>query len=315
MMKIFDSLCNCKMPTWADAVPTTILVCLLTIFHTCFTVWRKRSKMILFTGFSGSGRTELFLQLKDGTSQQGTVTSMEPNEDTFKLRPTSAPKEGKSKPVRIFGIPAYILDIPGNIFNTRGHILLQTYLIEVLPKSSCLIFVVDASEFMFDAQAVAEYLYDILTNEVVIRRKIPVLLTCNKMDKITALSSNSIKRHLEEELNKLRKLRSTQSDSVYLGVEGEDPFTFTQCSNEIRIAEVSALTGQVEQVKQFIWDHVYTDMLLELRKINMSTWISDAHIHKLLPNLGKGYFLRLNCCIVLFWKVWINNTFDSTRKG
>jgi signal recognition particle receptor subunit beta len=44
------------------------------------------------------------------------------------------------------------------------------------------------------------YLYDILTNKEVVRRKIPLLLTCNKMDKVTAHSSNFIKGQLEKEL-------------------------------------------------------------------------------------------------------------------
>ena len=46
------------------------------------------------------------------------------------------------------------------------------------------------------------------------------------------------------------------SSEIYLGVEGEDLFNFTQCSNKITIAEVSALTGKVEQVEQFIREHV-----------------------------------------------------------
>lgn len=44
------------------------------------------------------------------------------------------------------------------------------------------------------------YLYDILTNKEVVRRKIPLLLTCNKMDKVTAHSSNFIRGQLEKEL-------------------------------------------------------------------------------------------------------------------
>ena len=61
--------------------------------------------------------------------------------------------------------------------------------------------------------------------------------------------------------NKLRKSRSAISSAdvsseIYLGLEGEDLFNFTQCSNKITVAEVSALTGKVEQVEQFIREHV-----------------------------------------------------------
>lgn len=60
--------------------------------------------------------------------------------------------------------------------------------------------------------------------------------------------------------NKLRMSRSAVSaadvtSEVFLGVEGE-PFKFTQCTNQITIAEVSALTGKVEGVEQFIREHV-----------------------------------------------------------
>lgn len=45
------------------------------------------------------------------------------------------------------------------------------------------------------------------------------------------------------------------SSEISLGVQGE-VFNFTQCSNKITIAEVSALTGKVEQVEQFIREYV-----------------------------------------------------------
>lgn len=61
--------------------------------------------------------------------------------------------------------------------------------------------------------------------------------------------------------NKLRKSRiaisaADVSSEIHLGVEGDSLFNFTQCSNKVTIAEVSALTGNVEQVEQFIREHV-----------------------------------------------------------
>jgi signal recognition particle receptor subunit beta len=207
---------------------------------------RKKPKTVLLVGLNGAGKTALFFQLKDGTTHQGAVTSMEPNDDTFLLH-SETTKKGKIKPV-------HIVDVP-------GHPKLRPHLEELLPKSCGLIFVVDALDFMPHVRAAAEYLYDILTNKEVVRRKIPLLLTCNKMDKVTAHSSNFIKGQLEKELNKLRKSRSAISSAdvsseIYLGVEGEEIFNFTQCSNKITIAEISALTGNVDQVEQFIREHV-----------------------------------------------------------
>jgi len=197
-------------------------------------------------GLNGAGKTALFYQLKDGTTHQGAVTSMEPNEGTFVLH-SETTKKGSIKPV-------HIVDVP-------GHPKLRPQLEELLPKACGLVFLIDALDFMPHKEAAAEYLYDILTNKEVVRRKVPLLLTCNKMDKVTAHSSNFIRGQLEKELNKLRKSRiaisaADVSSEIYLGVEGDVPFNFTQCSNKVTIAEISALGGNVEQVEQFIREHV-----------------------------------------------------------
>lgn len=155
-------------------------------------------------------------------------------------------KKGKIKPV-------HIVDVP-------GHPRLKPKLEELLPQACGLVFVVDAMDFMPQLRGAAEYLYEILTKAEVVKKKVPVLLTCNKLDKVTAHSSDFIRKQLEKEINKLRMSRSAVSaadvtSEVFLGVEGE-PFKFTQCTNQITIAEVSALTGKVEDVEQFIREHV-----------------------------------------------------------
>ncbi|XP_024372786.1 uncharacterized protein [Physcomitrium patens] len=257
--KVSEQL-SIAMPEWLSqqwetlkhdqaALYTTIavlFVTLLTLFIvTRVTFKRKKSKTVLLVGLNGAGKTALFYQLRDGTTHQGAVTSMEPNADTFILHSETS-KKGKVKPV-------HVVDVP-------GHPKLRPQLEELLPKSCCLVFVVDALDFMPHVRAAAEYLYELLTNKEVVKRRIPILLTCNKMDKITAHSSNFIKGQLEKELNKLRKSRTSVSaadvsSEISLGVQGE-VFNFTQCSNKITIAEVSALTGKVEQVEQFIREYV-----------------------------------------------------------
>ena len=44
------------------------------------------------------------------------------------------------------------------------------------------------------------YLYDILTKATVLKKKIPVLILCNKTDKVTAHSKEFIRKQLEKEL-------------------------------------------------------------------------------------------------------------------
>nr|KJB25221.1 hypothetical protein B456_004G181700 [Gossypium raimondii] len=184
-------------------------------------------------------------QLRDGSSHQGTVTSMEPNEGTFVLNSESN-KKGKIKSI-------HLVDVP-------GHSRLRPKLDEFLPQAAGIVFVVDAVEFLPSCPSVSEYLYDILTKASVVKKKIPVLICCNKSDKVTAHTKEFIRKQIEKEIEKLRASRSAISaadisNDVTLGVSGE-VFSFTQCRNAVTVADASGLKGEVAQVEQFIREHV-----------------------------------------------------------
>ncbi|KAK9932217.1 hypothetical protein M0R45_019463 [Rubus argutus] len=124
--------------------------------------------------------------LRDGSSRQGTVTSMEPNEGTFVLQYEKS-KNGKLEPV-------HLVDVP-------GHSLLRPK----LDETSCLkqlgiVFVVDALEFLPNLRAASEYLYDILTKASVVKKRIPILILCNKIDIVTAHSKEFIRKQVEKEM-------------------------------------------------------------------------------------------------------------------
>ncbi|XP_010555243.1 PREDICTED: signal recognition particle receptor subunit beta-like [Tarenaya hassleriana] len=204
-----------------------------------------KSNTVLLTGLSGSGKTVLFYQLQDGSAHQGTVTSMDPNEGTFVLH-SEIDKKDKVKPV-------HLVDVP-------GHSRLRPKLEEFLPQAAAVVFVVDAVEFLPNCRAASEYLYDILTNGNVIKKKIPVLLCCNKTDKVTAHSKEFIRKQMEKEIEKLRTSRSAISaadiaNDFTLGIDGQ-PFSFTHCLNKVTVAESSGLTGQTAEIEQFIRVHV-----------------------------------------------------------
>jgi len=225
------------------AAAVVALTVLVLIAASCL----KSSKpnTIVLSGLSGSGKTTLFYQLRDGSSHQGTVTSMEENNDTFVLH-SEKERKGKVKPV-------HIIDVP-------GHPRLKPKLDEVLPKAAGVVLVVDAQDFLSSMQAAAEYLYDILTKASVVKKRVPVLIFCNKTDKVTAHSKEFIKKQLEKEINKLRESRKAISsadisDEVQLGVPGE-AFNFSQCQNKVTVAEGAGLTGNVSAVEQFIRDYV-----------------------------------------------------------
>lgn len=206
---------------------------------------RKISNTIVLTGLNGSGKTMLFYQLRDGSTHLGTVTSMEPNEGTFVFH-SETTKKGKIKPV-------HVVDFP-------GHSRLRSNLDAFLPQSAAIVFVVDAVEFLPHCRAASEYLYDILTKASVFKGKIPLLLLCNKVDKVTAHTKEFIRKQMEKEIDKLRASRTAVSAAdiageFTLGIQGE-AFAFTQCHNKVVIAEASGLTGDISQLEQFIRDHV-----------------------------------------------------------
>lgn len=206
---------------------------------------RSKSNIIVLAGLSGSGKTILFYQLRDGSSHQGTVTSMEPNDDIFVLH-SEVDKKVKTKPVRVVDVP--------------GHSRLRPKLDEFLPQAAGLIFVVDALDFLPNCRVAAEYLYDILTKASIVKKKIPVLILCNKTDKVTAHSKEFIRKQLEKEIDKLRTSRTAIStadvtNEYTLGVPGE-PFSFSHCHNQVTVAEASSLTGEVSQAEHFIREHV-----------------------------------------------------------
>ncbi|KAJ6797799.1 signal recognition particle receptor subunit beta-like [Iris pallida] len=222
----------------------------IVVFTTVFLVLfqclkRSKSNTIILAGLSSSGKTTLFYQLRDGSSHQGTVTSMEPNIDTFVLS-SEAHKKGKVKPVRVVDVP--------------GHSRLRPQLEGFLPQAAGLVFVVDALDFLPNCRATAEYLYDILTAASVVKKKIPIVIVCNKTDKVTAHSKEFIRKQLEKEIEKLRTSRTAVStaditDEYTLGMPGQ-PFTFSQCHSKVSVAEASGLTGEISQIEQFIRDNV-----------------------------------------------------------
>lgn len=229
-------------PVELYSTSAVLLVTLFLLLVAARLVSKKRKlDTILLVGLSGSGKTALFYQFRDGSSHKGTVTSMEANVDRFVLH-SEAAKQGKGKPVRLIDVP--------------GHMKLRAKLDDFLTEAGGIIFLVDAADFMPNVRANSEYLYDILSRAWVVKYKIPVLVVANKMDKVTAHSTDFIRKQLEKEIDKLRVTRTAVSDAdmtseVSIGKEGE-PFRFGQCVNKVTMTEASVTTNQLMDVYQFI---------------------------------------------------------------
>uniref|UniRef100_A0A0E0DTV9 Signal recognition particle receptor subunit beta n=1 Tax=Oryza meridionalis TaxID=40149 RepID=A0A0E0DTV9_9ORYZ len=163
---------------------------------------------------------------------------MEQNNDTFVLH-SELERKSQIKPV-------HVVDVP-------GHAGLKPKLDEVLPQAAGIVFAVDAQDFLSTMQIVAEYLYDILTKATVVKKRIHVLIFCNKTDKVTAHSKEFIKKQLEKEIKAISSADIT--DEVKLGNPGKT-FYFSQCQNRVTVAEGAGLTGDVSAVEQFIREYV-----------------------------------------------------------
>ncbi|CAH9076625.1 unnamed protein product [Cuscuta europaea] len=227
-----------------------LVILLLTSFWLRFitlALKRRSSNTIVLTGLCGSGKTFIFYQLRDGSPPpEGTVTSMEPNRDIISLR-SEITKDDKIK------CNVDVIDVP-------GHHRLRSNLDEFLRLAAGVVFVVDAIDFLPNCPAASEYLYDILTKGDVVQKKIPVLVFCNKVDKVTAHTKAFITKQLEREIEKLRHSRTAVSDAdisneFTLGTPGE-PFTFSQCMNKVVVEEGSALTGEIFHIAAFIRENV-----------------------------------------------------------
>ena len=68
-------------------------------------------------------------------------------------------------------------------------------------KAACVIYVAPSGFiFWFFYFGCKRYLYDILTKASVVKKKIPLLILCNKVDKVTAHTKEFIRRQLEKEM-------------------------------------------------------------------------------------------------------------------
>ncbi|PIK40351.1 Signal recognition particle receptor subunit beta, partial [Apostichopus japonicus] len=140
---------------------------------------KSKKRTILLTGVSDAGKTALFTKLIFG-KEAVTYTSIKENSGLYFVK-----AKGKDVP---------LVDIPGN---ERQRLQLWEKFKE---ETRGLIFVVDSSRFQKEVKEVAEFLYILLTDPVVHRSKLRLLVVCNKQDVALAKSAKVIQTQLEKEL-------------------------------------------------------------------------------------------------------------------
>ncbi|CAI5971342.1 unnamed protein product [Closterium sp. NIES-65] len=144
-----------------------------------------RFNTIVLLGLCGAGKTSLWYKLRDGSTHGGTVTSMAVNDDKFPLH-AELSKNPRARPV-------HLVDLP-------GHPRLRSLGAPFLSRACGIVFLVDALDFTLNIRPNAEYLYELLSSAAVQRRRVPLLLACNKMEKVTAHSVEFIRKQLEKEI-------------------------------------------------------------------------------------------------------------------
>ncbi|XP_059805140.1 signal recognition particle receptor subunit beta [Hypanus sabinus] len=206
-----------------------IVVVLLTMVFFVLLRNRKSSRRaILLTGLCDSGKTVLCCRLLSRKFMV-THTSITSNSALYR------PKGDKA--------PALTLhDLPGH------ESLRHQYLEKHKNDARAIVFVVDSVSFQKELKDVAEFLYMLLTDAVIVKNAPPLLIACNKQDVTMAKSAKLIRQQLEKELNTLRTIRSGVPKSldesgvvgsVPLGKKGKD-YDFSQGPMKVEFAECSA---------------------------------------------------------------------------
>jgi len=201
---------------------------------------------VLITGTCGSGKTALFQTLRSGTPYLTTVTSMATNDAMFHV-------EGPTKRNGVVRRKLRVVDLP-------GHPKLVSRMDEHLPSAKAIVFVIDAVDFTSNRREVSERLRDLLANPLLQKKKrnFPVLVACNKSEKITANPVEYIAKRLEKEIEALREaaagaLQDTAGGGGArdVGIRGK-PFTFADSKCDVTFSAVSVAENDLDELKSFL---------------------------------------------------------------
>ncbi|XP_077289028.1 signal recognition particle receptor beta [Arctopsyche grandis] len=214
-----------------DKTLQLIISTIVFLVATCILIWirffRQQSRRcVLLTGLSDSGKTLIFARLLHSHFVH-THTSIKENIGEYAI--------GKT--------PLKIVDVP-------GHERVRSQLFDKYKNDARgIVFILDSVTIQKEIRDVAEYLYNILSDSVILRNHAHFLILCNKQDQALAKGCHVIKTLLEKEINLLRKTKSSQlqsvdpshsSTNVFLGKKEKD-FDFSQSSIDVEIVECCAI--------------------------------------------------------------------------
>ncbi|XP_067898082.1 signal recognition particle receptor subunit beta isoform X1 [Heterodontus francisci] len=215
-------------PSALGIVVALVVVLLSIVFFVILRSRKSSRRAVLLAGLCDSGKTLLCCRLLSGKFKV-THTSITSNSALYKV------KSDKGPAVALY-------DLPGH------ESLRHQYLEKHKGDARAIVFVVDSVSFQKEVKDVAEFLYTLLTDAVIVKNAPPLLIACNKQDVTMAKSAKLIQQQLEKELNTLKMIRSGVPKSldgsgtggvVPLGKKGKE-FDFSQGSMKIDFVECSA---------------------------------------------------------------------------
>lgn len=185
-------------------VAALALVCALTIFSLLLSLAlatralggsskdRSRSNAIVIMGVQGCGKTCAWQALRYGEQRFATCTSAAVN-DAADGEIVGKDERGREVKRRV-----RLVDVP-------GHAKLRPEAMEWLRRARAVVFVVDSVSFANDRREVAQFLFEILSDEHFQRGKLPLMVACNKSEKLTAHTPDFIRKRLEREIEAARR--------------------------------------------------------------------------------------------------------------
>jgi signal recognition particle receptor subunit beta len=218
-----------------------MIIHILTITYVVRSGSKSTKNTCLLLGIPNSGKTALFFRLKDD-QVKSTHTSMKENEATFALN----------------GKELNLVDVPGH---PRVRVRYQHY----IPVTGCIVFLVDTIDVSSNVNLIGEFLFDLLTNANIVKRRIPILIACNKTD-VSVHNKDYVKKQLEVELNKIRSTRTSQmtmqqevdSNVVDLVEDVQREFTFDEDSvrTDVQFVDCSVTKKPLTSIVDFIGSNI-----------------------------------------------------------
>jgi len=199
---------------------------------------KRGKRCVVILGVSDAGKTLIFSHLTTGHGVN-TYTSMKENAiDGVAFRDD--------------GRKYRVVDLPG------ADRIRKTFFDQHMKKEdvAALIYVIDSSTFQKDCRETSEFLYEVLSHPTVVkqRKRLPVLIVCNKQDSPLSKGVQVIRKGLEKEMSVLNKTRAASLESID-GTSGKrllltdkrgdsNEFKFEDLRQEVEFVE-SVATGDV----------------------------------------------------------------------